>query len=1469
MTIVIDTLTTLGLPAHNLTFEQGMQALNSLSNNGLDQVDRTVLRDLVNRISADAPGSVTVMYSGAVNSELGLKPLTIINAMKNNGDDIRTIQDSPANKFLNNVDFRESLAQSLGVELKELDLRGTAANDFLEGPQGLWGDVSANFIDATKGDIVTLTGGAADDRIFSQRELERIQANEKITSVDGLDRTHLSNMTQEQAYKAIKAASDTRLADLNIVLDADGKPALYGRQIMIDSQKFFTDLGIEGHATSTIEKYMSSTPNSSISHVIDLVPAERWVEHTEGFNALANLDGYGRVLGKIGIGGTVLGMLVLNAQVKAAETPQQKQQVIDDWVAHTTADTIAGSIGSALLVGGATVALATITTLSSPVIIGLAIAGGIAGSVLWGDNVHDYIKDGVDRVIENIKKAIRDLIGNDTDLSEVANLYEEAEHITSPLILDLNRDGVVGTTALQNGVYFDHDGSGYKEKTGWVSQQDGLLVLDKNNSQNIESGQELFGNYTTLENGQFALNGFDALAAYDLNQDGVIDVSDDIYTHLQVWQDSNQDGQVDAGELKLLQEQEIQHINLSYTQRNNVDAQGNIHKQLGKFVWSDGTEGKIDDVWFKIDTLNSQVDKNKIIIVSDIIQALPDIQQFGNVDSLHQAMAKDSTGVLQQLVEQFVETDSLTLRQKLITDIIYQWTEVTDLPAHERGMYWDDRHLYALEKIMGHEYHSSADPERTLQVGNNQAYALEQAWKLLQQKIYDQLYIQIELPQIFNHIQIVQKNNAIETDLNQLYLYIKQQSITEIVELYDVLSRGPQLFHDIQNGLKQIASTSIHPDLIDQIFWTQEDIKNQGLIGTDSDEHISGYEDRNDVIYGKFGQDVLYGRSGSDQLYGDGGDDQLYGDGGDDLLYGSDGDDLLYGGDGDDMLSAGDGNDLLSGGEGNDNLDGGYGMNTYIFNHGDGQDTIQSVYLDENSKMIETYIQFNVLAENVTMWSLYSTDVVIQINNTNDRLQIAGIFNENSGFKTITFADQTVWTLEDIKNKNLLGDSGVNYLMGFENRDDYIYGYADIDILIGKSGDDFLYGGDGDDFLNAGDGNDLLNGGAGNDDLYGGYGINTYIFNHGDGQDTIQSASLDENSLLTETHILLGVLPNDIELEIQYSTDLLIKIKNTDDQLLIRDIFSADSIFKSLTFSDQSIWSLEDIKNFSLIGNEQDNFIEGYENRNNTIYGKAGNDTLYGQNGNDQLYGGNDDDYLVGNEGNDQLYGGSGTNILIGGKGDDQYVIENSTGEIIENAKEGIDTVQSSVSFTLGSYIENLALVGSSAINGIGNSLANTLKGNSANNTLNGGAGNDYIESGAGNDKLLGGNGKDVLNGGLGNDQYTGGTGADIVIYELLVSSDAVGGNGNDNWADFTVGNIATNVNADKIDISELIIGYTGNYSSSNLEPFIKTVINGSNTQLYIDRDGGGSTYNSSLFITLNNVNIHLNDLINNQQIIV
>lgn len=903
-------------------------------------------------------------------------------------------------------------------------------------------------------------------------------------------------MSQEQAYKVIKVASDTSLANLHIVVDGNGNPALYGRQIMIDSRDFLASVNVDGHVSSNTAKYFAANTDAAMARVIEFVPAERWVEHTEGLNTLSSLELFGRFVGKLSVGISVLGLLVVSSQAQAAETPEQKQQIIDDWVGHTTAEWIAGSIGSALLVGG----VAAFTAVSAPVTLALAIVGGIVGSIVGGDTVYELIKEGVNKVLSDIKSSLHSIVGeflDQFDLNDVMGLYEQAEHVTSPLILDLNKDGVVGTRALSENIYFDHDGSGFKEKTGWVSSQDGLLVLDKNNNADIEIGNELFGNQTSLNNGQLAKNGFKALAEYDLNNDGVIDAKDEIYQQLQVWQDINQNAHVDQGELTGLQTIGIQQIDLAYTSAKQVDVNGNHHKQQGQFIWADGTVGKIDDVWFQVDTLHSQINQAQIVEIDPSIAVLPDIHQFGNVDSLHQAMAKDTNGILQQLVEQFVRTDSLLVRQQLVTDIIYQWTGVADLPSHERGMYWDDRHLLALEKIMGRQYHSFADPELTLSVGNNQAFALEQAWKLLRQKIYDQLYLQQKTSEIFEKIQITESN---ELDVTQLYSYIKQSSLIEVAELYDVLSRGPQLFKDVQNSLKEFVLNVSTPDLIDQIL-------DQTL-----QVHISSV---NDSFY--------------------------------------------VGSDGDDLLISNIGTDIFVGGE---------GVNIYFFSSNSGQDTIQASYLSENSSLTETHIILDTLPQDITV-EVGPSDIILKISGTEDQLKIENATSESSTFKTITFADQTVWTVNDILAQPLLGTENDDYLVGIDVRDNKIYGFA---------GDDYLYGSIG---------NDYLDGGTGDDELNGGDGINTYVFNRGYGYDSINTPYLDENSPPTETHILMDVLPSDVSVEISYQ-DVFISLNNTDDLLEIRGVFTEFSAFKTITFADQTVWTIQDLQNSALIDGNQD-----------------------------------------------------------------------------------------------------------------------------------------------------------------------------------------------------------------------------------------------------------------------------------------
>src|SRR5262249_52715447 len=107
-------------------------------------------------------------------------------------------------------------------------------------------------------------------------------------------------------------------------------------------------------------------------------------------------------------------------------------------------------------------------------------------------------------------------------------------------------------------------------------------------------------------------------------------------------------------------------------------------------------------------------------------------------------------------------------------------------------------------------------------------------------------------------------------------------------------------------------------------------------------------------------------------------------------------------------------------------------------------------------------------------------------------------------------------------------------------------------------------------------------------------------------------------------------------------------------------------------------------------------------------------------------------DTLTGHSGDDTLDGGAGGDTLIGKRGNDTYIVDNAGDSVVENANEGNDLVQSSVSYTLGANVENLTLIGTAAINGTGNNLANRLTGNSAANVLNGGGGNDtyYVSTG-------------------------------------------------------------------------------------------------------------------------------------------
>ena len=273
------------------------------------------------------------------------------------------------------------------------------------------------------------------------------------------------------------------------------------------------------------------------------------------------------------------------------------------------------------------------------------------------------------------------------------SLFTTASVTRSPILLDLDGDGVIKTLGTDAGIHFDHDGNGFKELSGWVAQGDGVLMLDRDLDDILDNGSELFGNFTPLANGMLAVNGFQALAQFDSNGDGKIDASDPIWSQLKVWQhdpEATDTGDPDSsGIFKTLDELGIQSINTGYADTNITDANGNTIKQVGSFTKSDGTTGAASDVYFQVDNMNTIA--NEWVDVPADIAALPDLQGYGNVYDLQQAMAREalsgqqSAVSLKSLVEQFMNETNASVRHDLVIQILYKWAGVENVDPLSRA----------------------------------------------------------------------------------------------------------------------------------------------------------------------------------------------------------------------------------------------------------------------------------------------------------------------------------------------------------------------------------------------------------------------------------------------------------------------------------------------------------------------------------------------------------------------------------------------------------------------------------------------------------------------------------------------------------------------------------------------------------------------------------------------------------------
>ncbi|MDD3529580.1 MAG: hypothetical protein PHS77_06855, partial [Gallionellaceae bacterium] len=250
-----------------------------------------------------------------------------------------------------------------------------------------------------------------------------------------------------------------------------------------------------------------------------------------------------------------------------------------------------------------------------------------------------------------------------------------ASNFASPIVLDLDGDGVIRTVGLSSGVNFDHAADGFAERTGWVAPGDGLLVWDRNANGTIDTGAELFGDFTVLPNGTLAPNGFAALAALDANGDGVIDATDPAFAELKLWRDISQDGVSQGGELVSLADAGIVSLNLAHSLKNQRLANGNTLAREGTFTRADGSTSAMGEFKLAIDTFDTRFAEE--IEVPEALRVLPNMQGAGNVRELQQAAAQSSS--LAGVLAQFQNAGTRAEQKALLDQLITAWADTSGM----------------------------------------------------------------------------------------------------------------------------------------------------------------------------------------------------------------------------------------------------------------------------------------------------------------------------------------------------------------------------------------------------------------------------------------------------------------------------------------------------------------------------------------------------------------------------------------------------------------------------------------------------------------------------------------------------------------------------------------------------------------------------------------------------------------------
>ncbi|MEJ8814261.1 calcium-binding protein [Variovorax ureilyticus] len=676
-------------------------------------------------------------------------------------------------------------------------------------------------------------------------------------------------------------------------------------------------------------------------------------------------------------------------------------------------------------------------------------------------------------------------------------------------------------------------------------------------------------------------------------------------------------------------------------------------------------------------------------------------------------------------------------------------------------------------------------------------------------------------------------------------------------------------------GINVIEDMAVEARFADGTVWGRQQLIDRVLTGASGADVLGGFNNRDDLISGGAGDDVLSGFAGSDTLNGGEGNDTLYASEADTSTW--------Y------QATASD-VDVLIGGSGDDLLYAGYRASIYVFEPGFGHDTVRYQGPSRSSAPAAALFKAGIGPTDVVCSRGPDYALVLSVPSTGDTVRIEGFFLSSdytadpspwAPLTEIRFESGEIWSANDIVSRLVMIPT---------SEGDLLFGADNGVVIDGLGGDDRIFGGLGDDTLIGGQGNDTLMGYGGHDRIE---------FGRGDGLDVLDDVQGADLVLGSDIQVSDVTLTRD-------GDDLIISMDGGEDSVCVIG-FLAGANQLNVRFADGTIWDAESMLNAvasiygtsgndSIVGTGSADRIFGLQG-NDTLVGGGGNDYLDGGAGNDTMQGGGGDDTyivdstsdlvsessnagydvvrasvsytassnvevveltgtaninatgnsrdneLIGNEGNNVLNGSSGADYMEGGLGNDTYVVDNVNDWVEEDFDQGIDTVQSSITYSLGETLENLTLTGSAAINGEGNGLDNVLTGNSASNVLYGDAGNDtyvvgagdtiveYVDegidtvqasvswtlgdnlenltltgttsiSGAGNELsnvLMGNSAANSLNGGSGDDTIDGGSGNDTMV----------GGTGDDTYFVNATGDVVTELAGEGMDEVRASITYT------------------------------------------------------------